>query len=686
MCRSCLVSLVLLGLACFSGRAVDYVLQISVDGLRGDLLGQYVAASPASYPNFTRLQTQGASTYNARCDYELSETVPNHTTMVTGRPVRQPEGFPSTVHHGYDINFPGPNDTLHANGNPYVDYIFSVFDVAHDQGLSTALYAGKTRLDFINRSYDAVNGAEDVTGANYGRDKIDYSIIIDGLSDSLVDAVTDKLTNAPVNYTFLHLVEPDMPYGHANGWGTVEWIGALSLIDGFLGRIFAAIDANTALHGNIAIILTGDHGGGGNNLRGHTDATHIFNYTVPFFVWGPGVPAGSSAYNLFVNRFDPGTSRPPYGYDSQPIRNGDAPNLALHFLGLPNIPGSFLEAEMGSPDPSIAIERDGDTLELTWRRFPPGMVLETSSALPAASWQPIRIGIEDKGPRYGYQVLSPLVADQSFYRLRQRAFSITGQPASVTVHATATVTLRVTTSGEVPLSYQWRREGVDIDGANLAEYVLPSALPNDAGMYTVVVADALDVLESNPATVTVLTQPTITQQPLSQVVAGGSSVTFSVAAVGSGPLQYQWFHNDIEIAGATGASHSVANVQASDEGNYVVVVTDAFGSTTSHPATLAVPVKAFIVTHPQSKTVTVGDTVAFTVTIGGNPPPFGYRWRRSATTKEYQSIPERTSTFTISNVQLTDAGNYSVVVTNSATLIPGNSAVSSTAVLTVLPP
>jgi predicted AlkP superfamily pyrophosphatase or phosphodiesterase len=66
----------------------QFVIQISVDGLRGDLMSGYVSASPETFPNIIRLMTEGSHTYNARCDYELSESVPNHTTMFTGRPVR----------------------------------------------------------------------------------------------------------------------------------------------------------------------------------------------------------------------------------------------------------------------------------------------------------------------------------------------------------------------------------------------------------------------------------------------------------------------------------------------------------------------------------------------------------------------------------------------------------------------
>src|SRR5687767_5336990 len=83
---------------------IQHVIAISVDGLRGDFLQTFVDTAPAEFPNFVRLRNSGASTYHARCDYDFSETVPNHISMITGRPVSQPVGFADTWHHGVTSN------------------------------------------------------------------------------------------------------------------------------------------------------------------------------------------------------------------------------------------------------------------------------------------------------------------------------------------------------------------------------------------------------------------------------------------------------------------------------------------------------------------------------------------------------------------------------------------------------
>ena len=83
----------------------------------------------------------------------------------------------------------------------------------------------------------------------------------------------------------------------------------------------------------------------------------------------------------------------------------------------------------------------------------------------------------------------------------------------------------------------------------------------------------------------------------------------------------------------------------------------------------------FISAQPASQTVTIGSTVAFTVTAGGTPP-LSYHWCFDGTNLAGAS----SSALVLTNVQLANAGSYSVVVTNLA-----GSATSSNAQLTVFP-
>lgn len=70
----------------------------------------------------------------------------------------------------------------------------------------------------------------------------------------------------------------------------------------------------------------------------------------------------------------------------------------------------------------------------------------------------------------------------------------------------------------------------------------------------------------------------ITRQPVSESVAVGESVTFSVLATGDLPLMFQWLRNGVEVSGETQSVFSIPEVSAEDNGTLVQVkVTDRNG-------------------------------------------------------------------------------------------------------------
>ena len=334
----------------FPAHAAEYVIHISVDGLNSSMLQSAVDAGNVA--TFKRLQDEGAWTTNARADYTITRTLPNHTTMITGRPVHQVEGMPETIHHGYDQNStPATTVTLHNAGNPALDYIASVFDVVHDAGFSTALYAAKVKFKLFDQSYNAANGAPHPNG----KDKIDRFFAYDLKSPpysrtSHVTFLTEMMAEH-FRYTFIHYADLD-DAGHTFGWGSPEWNASLQDVDSYLSDVLALIESDATLNGKTTLILTADHGG---SSAGHASATAPANYTIPFFAWGAGV-LPSDLYSLNAeSRSNPGSTRPNYTAPVQPIRNGDSGNLALKLLGLEPIPGSIINV---AQDLRIAIEGD----------------------------------------------------------------------------------------------------------------------------------------------------------------------------------------------------------------------------------------------------------------------------------------------------------------------------------------
>ncbi|MFF2481308.1 S-layer homology domain-containing protein [Paenibacillus sp. NPDC058071] len=192
----------------------------------------------------------------------------------------------------------------------------------------------------------------------------------------------------------------------------------------------------------------------------------------------------------------------------------------------------------------------------------------------------------------------------------------------------------------------------------------------------------------NPAPVA----PSITSQPDNKTVTAGQTATFSVTASGDAPLSYQWKKDGNalldggNISGATTATLSITNAQSSDAGSYTVVVTNTAGNATSNAAALTVnpaPVAPSITSQPDNKTVTVGQTATFSVTASGDAP-LNYQWKKdgNALIDGGNISGATTATLGITNAQPSDAGNYTVVITNAAGDVTSNAATLTVNTLT----
>jgi hypothetical protein len=326
-------------------QAADYVIHISVDGLNSGVLQSLIDAGRA--PNFKRFEDEGACTINARADYSFTNTLPNHVTILTGRPVLEPVGLPNAPFHNWTSNtIPRRGMTLHQHG-----YIPSVFDVVHDAGRSTALFSSKDKFVLFDQSYDQMNGAPN----ERGRDKIDaFYTENDGppkFSQTMSDHFIAEMGTHHFNYAFVHYRDADS-VGHVLRWDSAMYRWAVQNVDGFLAGVFHLIESDPMLNGKIAIVLTSDHGG---SAFGHVNPQLKENFTVPVFVWGAGVPHGDLYEMNSESRRDPGDQRIDYAAKHQPIRNGDTGNLALSLLGLGPIPTSVINAKQ-----DLRVELIGD--------------------------------------------------------------------------------------------------------------------------------------------------------------------------------------------------------------------------------------------------------------------------------------------------------------------------------------
>lgn len=177
-----------------------------------------------------------------------------------------------------------------------------------------------------------------------------------------------------------------------------------------------------------------------------------------------------------------------------------------------------------------------------------------------------------------------------------------GMPQNSTNLSTTTATFSADAIAPDPISWQWRKNGINlVDGGNIsgsltAQLTIANLSANDTASYDVIATSAGgSITSAPPAFLQVVTNlpPTFTKQPQSQTDIAGYSASFSVSVTGSPPFSYQWRKNGLaltdttNIIGSISSALAIANLTTNDAGSYDVVVAGA-GAATSSSANLAV--------------------------------------------------------------------------------------------------
>ena len=190
----------------------------------------------------------------------------------------------------------------------------------------------------------------------------------------------------------------------------------------------------------------------------------------------------------------------------------------------------------------------------------------------------------------------------------------------------------------------------------------------------------------------------IVTQPVSQTASQGSAALFTVSALATGTMNYQWqvtnsgtgtfvnLTDGGQISGSQSSTLNITNLTTTNALAYRVIVSVGSSSVTSSPALLTVQTAPFITSQPASQTVVVGNTALFNVSVLGSAP-LSYQWQANGgsgytnLTDGGQILGSGTNALTISNLSSNWALSYRVIVTNSIGSITSTPA----ATLTVAP-
>lgn len=287
------------------------------------------------------------------------------------------------------------------------------------------------------------------------------------------------------------------------------------------------------------------------------------------------------------------------------------------------------------------------------------IVASTSAASGSFSWDipnglfegsdyVIRISDADKASRND-------VSNNSFSIIGD--VEITEQPSADEICSGESFSMSVSVTGNGN-QFQWRKNDVNIAGANQSTFTKSNTSTNDAGDYDCVITTSCgNEITSNKATLTVNQSLAFATQPSNQSGCEGSSVTLQASVEGE-ISTLQWRKDGQDISGANSQSLTINNLSSSDEGDYTLFVTSdkCNSQLESSVATVSLTQSPIIVGQPESEVGCEGGEVRFVVQAGGEIE--GYQWYKD----DAVINGETEKTLTISNLNTDDVGAYKVEI------------------------
>ena len=199
--------------------------------------------------------------------------------------------------------------------------------------------------------------------------------------------------------------------------------------------------------------------------------------------------------------------------------------------------------------------------------------------------------------------------------------AVTTQPTDQNVNAGQTATFTAGASGTPTPTVQWQvsvngGQFTNVSGATSTTLSITAAQSQSGNQYRAVFTNTSGSVNTNAATLTVRTPPSINTQPTDQSVTVGQTASFTAGASGTPTPTVQWqlapngsstFTN---ISGATSTTYSFTAALSQSGNRYRAVFTNTGGSATTNPATLTVTNPVLVPTNGAPVAATEGKAVS----------------------------------------------------------------------------
>ncbi len=275
-------------------------------------------------------------------------------------------------------------------------------------------------------------------------------------------------------------------------------------------------------------------------------------------------------------------------------------------------------------------------------------ILDIRSTMPADAGTYRLIGSNELGTASSEPLL-----------LNVAALTITRQPiAETNLLEGAYLSLSVTVSSTLPVSYQWRK-----NGTNLLKTLNPLGLGSlrlaDAGTYDVVVYNSAGSVTSQSTRLIVEPIPPVFYQtpPQQRALAVGLPLDILFYFSGGTPTDFQWYRGEDMVPGAVSNRLLVTSIGFNDAGDYWLVGVNSAGRATS--SVVQVSVVPLLISNLPNATVLLGNSFSYRASVQGAGPTW-FQWFFNGAPLSGMT----NDTLLFSAINQSDSGSYFVVASN----------------------
>ena len=202
--------------------------------------------------------------------------------------------------------------------------------------------------------------------------------------------------------------------------------------------------------------------------------------------------------------------------------------------------------------------------------------------------------------------------------------TLVGGMDSVEVDIGATHQFKIAVQGSQPIDVEWYRNGELLSGEEELTLDISAATSADGGEYFVRLKNIAGEFVSDAARLDLNMPASIVRGLPDTTVTVGSDVLLMVAAQGTQPISYKWYHNGNELRGETDNKLSLPSINELRQGTYLVVASNRLGSANSE-AYLTVNSGPIITRQPDDQIINTGGSANFMVAVTGTKP-LSYQW------------------------------------------------------------